>query len=73
MTPIPPVIASPTTAPDTIERLRQGLLAASSDAGAAPWLDELLLAGFAPVEPADYVQLLAQARDAQAAGYLVPT
>jgi ABC-type phosphate/phosphonate transport system substrate-binding protein len=73
MTPIPPVIASPTTAPDTIERLRQGLLAASSDAGAAPWLDELLLAGFAPVEPADYAQLLTQARDAQAAGYPVPT
>jgi ABC-type phosphate/phosphonate transport system substrate-binding protein len=73
MTPIPPIIASPMISPDTIERLRQGLLAAYGDSQAAPLLDELLLAGFALAETADYVQLLTQARDAEAAHYPIPT
>jgi ABC-type phosphate/phosphonate transport system substrate-binding protein len=73
MTPIPRVIASPDTPRETIERLRQSLLTAPSGSSAAPWLDELLLAGFARVEAADYVGLLTQARDAEAAGYPTPT
>ena len=72
MTPIPPLIASPATPPDTVEQLRRSLLAAATQPEAAAILERLLLAGFAPVEPADYDRFLAQAREAAAAGYAVP-
>jgi ABC-type phosphate/phosphonate transport system substrate-binding protein len=72
MTPIPPLIASPSTPPDTVKRLRQALLAASADAEAAPILEDLLLAGFASVDAADYDSLPTQARDAEAAGCPLP-
>jgi ABC-type phosphate/phosphonate transport system substrate-binding protein len=72
MTPIPPLVASPATPADTVERLRATLLAAASDPETAPILDELLLAGFARVDAADYDRFPAQALEAAAAGYAVP-
>jgi ABC-type phosphate/phosphonate transport system substrate-binding protein len=72
MTPIPPLIASPSTPLETIERLRQSLLAVSIDPEAAPILQPLLLAGFALVDPADYDSLVTQAHEAEAAGYPLP-
>jgi ABC-type phosphate/phosphonate transport system substrate-binding protein len=72
MTPIPPLVASPATPLETIERLRQSLLAVSIDPEAAPILQLLLLAGFARVDPADYDSLVTQARAAEAAGYPLP-
>ena len=72
MTPAPPLISSPATPADTVERLRATLLAAASDPEAAPILDELLLAGFAQVDAADYDVSVGQAREAAAAGYPVP-
>jgi len=73
MTPIPPLIAAPATPPDTVARLHQALLAAAADPQAAAILEALLLAGFASVETADYDRFLAQAREAAAAGYVVPS
>jgi len=72
MTPIPPLIASPSTPLATVERLRRSLLAASTDPEAAPLLEDLLLAGFAVVDPADYDRLVTQAREAEGAGYSLP-
>jgi ABC-type phosphate/phosphonate transport system substrate-binding protein len=72
MTPIPPLIASPSTPLETVERLRQSLLALSIDPEAAPILQALLLAGFALVDPADYDSLVTQAREAETAGYPLP-
>jgi len=72
MTPIPPLIASPATPADTVERLRATLLAAAADPETAPMLDELLLAGFARGAAADYDRMPAQALEAAAAGYPVP-
>jgi len=72
MTPVPPLIASPSTPPDTIERLRRSLLASATEPEARPILEELLLAGFALVASTDYDQLLAQAKEAAAAGYAMP-
>jgi ABC-type phosphate/phosphonate transport system substrate-binding protein len=72
MTPIPPLIASPSTPRDTIERLRRALLASPDQPEAKLILDELLLSGFALVDASDYDRLLAQAREADTAGYPVP-
>src|SRR5712692_1524956 len=72
MTPIPPLIASPSTPPDTVTRLLRTLLAAATEPEAASILEDLLLAGFASVDAADYDQLLSQAREATAAGYAAP-
>ena len=72
MTPIPPLIASPSTPRETVERLRQSLLALSIDPEAAPILQPLLLAGFALVDSADYDSLVTQAREAEAAGHPLP-
>jgi alanine dehydrogenase len=57
MTPIPPLVASASAAPEVVERLRCILLAASGSA-VSPILHSLLLEGFAPVDPADYARLL---------------
>ena len=73
MTPIPPLIASPSTPPDTIERLRHALLASPNEPEAAAILDDLLLSGFALVDAADYDRLLSQARETETAGYPVPS
>jgi ABC-type phosphate/phosphonate transport system substrate-binding protein len=72
MTPAPPLIASPATPPDIVERLRRSLLAAAAETEAAAILEGLLLAGFVQVDPADYVDYLAQAREASETGYTVP-
>jgi ABC-type phosphate/phosphonate transport system substrate-binding protein len=72
MAPIPPLVASPATPPDTVERLRRTLLAAAADPEAASILEALLLDGFARVDAADYDQFLAQALEAAAVGYAVP-
>jgi hypothetical protein len=72
MMPIPPLVASQSTPPDMIGRLRRSLLAAASEPDAAPFLEFLLLAGFAAVDAADYDRLLAQDREAVSAGYPVP-
>src|SRR5712692_6969230 len=72
MTPVPPLIASPSTPPDTIERLRRSLLASATEPEAMPILEDLLLAGFALVASTDYDRLLAQAEEAAAAGYAMP-
>jgi len=72
MTPIPPLIASPSTPLETVERLRRSLLATSADPEAASLLEDLLLAGFAAVDPVDYDRLVTQAREAEGAGYSLP-
>jgi ABC-type phosphate/phosphonate transport system substrate-binding protein len=72
MTPVPPLIASSGTPLDTIDRLHRTLLAAAGDPTAAAILDGLLLAGFAQVDPTDYDQFPAQAREAVAAGCAEP-
>jgi ABC-type phosphate/phosphonate transport system substrate-binding protein len=72
MTPIRPLVASSSTPPDTVERLRRALSAAAGEPEAASLLEFLLLAGFAPAAATDYDRLLAQAREAISAGYPVP-
>jgi len=72
MAPIPPLIASPSTPLETVERLRRSLLAASTDPDAAPILEDLLLAGFAAIDPADYDRLVTQAHEAEVTGYSLP-
>jgi ABC-type phosphate/phosphonate transport system substrate-binding protein len=72
MTPIPPLVASPATPPDTVGRLHRALLAAAGDPAAAAILEGLLLAGFARVDAADYDRYLSQALEAAAAGFAVP-
>jgi ABC-type phosphate/phosphonate transport system substrate-binding protein len=72
MTPIPPLIASPSIPLDVIARLRRSLLAASIDPDAAPILEDLRLAGFTAVDAADYDSFVTQAREAEGAGYSLP-
>jgi len=72
MTPIPPLIASTAISPKTVGRLRRSLLAAVADPEAATILEELLLAGFAQVDTADYDRFPAQAQEALAVGYAEP-
>jgi ABC-type phosphate/phosphonate transport system substrate-binding protein len=72
MTPIPPLIASPSAPLDTVERLRRSLLAASADPEVAPILEDLRLASFAAVDAADYDSLVTQAREAEAHDYPLP-
>jgi ABC-type phosphate/phosphonate transport system substrate-binding protein len=73
ITPIPPLIASPTMAADTVETLRRALVSAATRPPLAMILADLLLAGFVPVDAADYACLLDQAREAVAAGYRLPS
>jgi ABC-type phosphate/phosphonate transport system substrate-binding protein len=72
MTPIPPLIASPSTSLDVIARLCRSLLAAATDQEAAPILEDLQLAGFAVVNATNYDRLVTQAREAEGAGYSRP-
>lgn len=72
MTPIPPLVASRTTAPDIVDRLQRAFVAATGDPVAADILDRLLLAGFVRVPSADYDQFPIQALQAVAAHYEVP-
>ncbi len=72
MTPIPPLVASRTTPPDIVERLRRAFVGAAGDPVAADILDRLLLAGFVQVTGADYDRFAIQALEAVAAHYEVP-
>jgi ABC-type phosphate/phosphonate transport system substrate-binding protein len=72
MTPIPPLIAAPEMAPDTVEQLGDAFLETAVRSEAAAILESLLLAGFARVDAADYMGCLDQARAAVAAGLTVP-
>jgi ABC-type phosphate/phosphonate transport system substrate-binding protein len=58
MTPIPPLVASTSTPPEVVERLRRSLVTASADIAVAPVLHSLLLKGFAQVDADEYDQLL---------------
>jgi ABC-type phosphate/phosphonate transport system substrate-binding protein len=71
--PIPPLIASSSTPLDTVGRLRRALLASATDPEAGAILKELLLAGFAVLDAVEYDQFLAQALEATAEGYQVPS
>jgi ABC-type phosphate/phosphonate transport system substrate-binding protein len=72
MTPIPPAIASTRTSPELVGRLRASLLAAGNEPELTKILDDLLLAGFAAVDPSAYISLLTQAHEAEASGFSVP-
>ena len=71
-TTIPLLVASATVPPAVVERLRDALVRAGSDAQAAPLLHPLLLTGFAAVDGASYAGLLERAAEAEAAGYPAP-
>jgi ABC-type phosphate/phosphonate transport system substrate-binding protein len=66
MNPIPPVVASAATGVDAAARLRAALLSCHTEPTLAATFETLLLARFAPVDPADYQVLLTQERDADA-------
>jgi ABC-type phosphate/phosphonate transport system substrate-binding protein len=62
--PMPMLAASAGTDRDLIGRLRASLLLAAQDSAARPLLDDLLLDGFAEVDPQDYAVTQAWAREA---------
>ena len=68
-TPIPFVVASPETPVEAVMRLREAFLEVSDEPALARLRERLLLAGFAPVDPVAYDLLIAQDREALAAGY----
>jgi ABC-type phosphate/phosphonate transport system substrate-binding protein len=68
MTPIPLLVASPTTAEDVVAKLRCALLSFHSEFGTAATRDTLLLSRFATIDPFGYQELLAQANDARSTG-----
>ncbi|RDJ20693.1 ABC transporter substrate-binding protein [Bosea caraganae] len=70
--PIPLLVASEGVQPAIVGKLRGALLAASGDAVTAPLLARLRLSGFAAVEREAYGVLLDDAREAEAAGYVMP-
>ncbi len=72
MSPIPPLVASPAVGGDTVEHLRRTFLSCAAKPELAVILDTLMLAGFAPVDPADYAGLLLQARQADDGGVAKP-
>ena len=67
--PSAPLVASPLVDAAARERLTTALLAAHTTPELAPTLDELLLARFVRVAPADLDVFLERARAAEAAGY----
>jgi ABC-type phosphate/phosphonate transport system substrate-binding protein len=69
MTPMPLLVASAGASPETIERLRDVLVRAGSEADAAELLRPLLLTGFDTVEKRAYDQMVRQAQEANEAGY----
>jgi ABC-type phosphate/phosphonate transport system substrate-binding protein len=64
MTPIPPLVASPTVADDIVERLRGALMSGAIQTELAATFETLMVTRFAPVNSADYAVLLSQARAA---------
>jgi ABC-type phosphate/phosphonate transport system substrate-binding protein len=69
LAPIPLLAASPTTDPALLARMRAALIGAGQDAMARPLLDDLVLIGFAEVQPRDYQITQSWARDAEQAGW----
>jgi ABC-type phosphate/phosphonate transport system substrate-binding protein len=67
--PSPPLVASPRLGEPERERLTEALLDAHRVPSLAPVLEDLLLFRFERVGDADYSVLLAQQREAEAAGY----
>jgi ABC-type phosphate/phosphonate transport system substrate-binding protein len=72
MTPIPPLIASPTVTEDIVERLRGALMSGAIQTEMAATLEALMVTRFAPVNPADYMVLVSQAREADGGGIARP-
>jgi ABC-type phosphate/phosphonate transport system substrate-binding protein len=70
--PIPFLVASPDAPDEAVARLRQAFLAVGGEPELAGIRERLLLAGFAPVDPAAYDVLTAWDRAAAAAGYDAP-
>lgn len=68
-TAIPPLVASPGIGSAAVERLRAAFGAVATAEALAPVRAQLVLAGFATPKAADYAELLARARDADALGY----
>ncbi len=68
-TPIPPFVAAPGTAPDTVSRLREALVAVADAKELASVREALLIEGFAAVAAADYGVLIDAAREADRLGY----
>lgn len=71
MTPIPVLVASADVAGDTVGQLRQALLSAAAAPALLPVLQSLALKGFSAPDPADYAELLRQARQADPDGAMV--
>jgi ABC-type phosphate/phosphonate transport system substrate-binding protein len=67
--PIPLLVASDATDSAPIARMRAALVGAGQDATARGLLDDLVLVGFAEVEPRDYEVTQSWARDAERAGW----
>jgi ABC-type phosphate/phosphonate transport system substrate-binding protein len=67
--PSPPLVASPGVDAATRERLTRALIEAHDAADARPLLDDLLLARFDCVSPADFDIFLDRERAARDAGY----
>jgi ABC-type phosphate/phosphonate transport system substrate-binding protein len=72
MTPIPPLVASPTVADEVVERLRGALMSGQIQIELAATLEALMITRFAPVNPTDYTVLLSQAREADDGGIARP-
>ena len=70
--PIPILVASRRAPDDAVARLRQAFLAVGGEPELAEIRARLLLAGFAPVDPAAYDVLTAWDREAVEAGYGMP-
>jgi ABC-type phosphate/phosphonate transport system substrate-binding protein len=69
LAPIPILAASAGTDPALVARLRSTLVGAGQDASVRSLLDDLLLEGFAEVEPHDYQITQSWAQEAEQAGW----
>lgn len=72
MTPIPPLIASPSVNDETATRLRRSLLSLGDDPAMRTTLDALLIDRFVEVDPSVYDILPRRAREADIAGVPAP-
>jgi ABC-type phosphate/phosphonate transport system substrate-binding protein len=69
---MPAFVTAASTAPATVEALRDAFANASRRPWFAALADELSIDGFAPVDAADYERTLEWDREAKAAGYPFP-
>jgi ABC-type phosphate/phosphonate transport system substrate-binding protein len=70
MTPIPPLVASPSVPAEAVLRLRAALVESGTDPALRTVLATLALKGFSEADPAGYGVLLEQARAAESIGQL---